>query len=374
MKLTVKTDVFQNMVAKAVKGSSNSNLYLTQLMAISLKNNDLVLITTDENNYLYVKEPKVAGDDFYAVVPVEKFAKLISRLTCEEITLEIPQSKSGELEKLIVKGNGKYVIELPYDEDGQLVQFPDPLASSIPDAVEEDVKLSTIHLILSTAKAALQVAKNRTCYCGYYIGDRVVTTDSYKICGIDIKLFDRAMLLPPELVDLLDLLGEEDVKVTHNDDTLIFSTDRTVVYGHVMEGIDEYKIDAISSLLDEQFGSSCKIEKSALLQLLDRLTLFVGTYDKNSVYLTFTKDGLLVSSKQDSGSEIIPYRESNNFKDYTCCLDIELFKSQVKANQSGVIEILYGNDSSIKMVDANVKQIVALADDDREDSDEEDAE
>jgi len=370
MKLTVKTDVFQNMVAKAVKGSSSTNLYLTQLMAISLKNNELVLTTTDENNYLYVREQKVAGDDFYAVVPVDKFAKLISRLTCEEITLEIPQSNRGELEKLIVKGNGKYVIELPYDEDGQLVQFPDPLAEGISDAVEEDVKLSTIHLILSTAKAALQVAKTRTCYCGYYVGDRVVTTDSYKICGIDIKLFDRPMLLPPEFVDLLDLLGEEDVKVTHNDDTLIFTTTQTVVYGHVMEGIEDYKIDAISSLLDEQFGSSCKIEKSSLLQLLDRLALFVGTYDKNSVYLTFTKDGLLVSSKQDSGSEMIPYRESNNFTDYTCCLDIELFRSQVKANQSGVIEILYGNDSSIKMIDANVKQIVALADDDRESGEE----
>lgn len=371
MKLTVKTDVFQNMVAKAVKGSSNTNLYLTQLMSISLKDNELVLTTTDGNNYLYVREQKIAGDDFYAVVPVDKFSKLISRLTCEEITLELPTAKSGELEKLVVKGNGKYIIELPYDEEGQLVEFPDPLADELTgDAVVESVKLSTIHLILSTAKAALQVAKTRTCYCGYYMGDRIVTTDSYKICGIDIQFLDRPMLLPPELVDLLDLLGEEDVEVQHNDDTLIFKTAKTVVYGHVMEGIADYKIDAISSLLDEQFGSSCKVEKSSLLQLLDRLALFVGTYDKNSVYLTFTKDGLIVSSKQDSGSEMIPYRESNNFKDYTCCLDIELLRSQVKANQSGIIEILYGNDSSIKMVDGNIKQIVALADDDREDSEE----
>ena len=372
MKLTVRTDVFQNMVAKAVKGSSSTNFYLTQLMSISLKDNELVVTTTDGNNYLYVKEQKVAGDDFYAVVPVEKFSKLISKLTCEEITLEIPMSKGGELEKLVVKGNGKYIIELPYDEDGNLVEFPDPVSEDDGQMWNKaDVKLSTIHLILSTAKAALQIAKTRTCYCGYYMGDRVVTTDSYKICGINIKLFDTPMLLPPELVDLLDLLGEEDVDVRYNTDTLIFRTGKTVVYGHVMEGIEDYKIDAISSLLDEQFGSSCKVEKSALLQLLDRLTLFVDIYDKNSVYLTFTKDGLLVSSKQDSGSEIIPYRESNNFTDYTCCLDIELFKSQVKANQSGIIEILYGNDSSIKMVDGNIRQIVALADDDREDSDDE---
>ena len=365
MKLKINTNVFQSMVAKAVKGSLNTNLYITQLMAISLKDNELVLTTTDGSNYLYVREQKVAGDDFYAVVPVEKFSKLISKLTCEEVTLEVATNK-GEPEKLVVHGNGKYIIELPFDEDGNMVEFPDPVSAGLSDAVEEDVKLSTIHLILATAKAALQVAKTRTCYCGYYMGDRVVTTDSYKICGIDIKLFDRPMLLPPELVDLLDLLGEEDVKVLHDDETLIFRSASTTVYGKVMEGIEDFKIDAISSLLDEQFGSSCKIDKSLLLQLLDRLAIFVDVYDKNSVYLTFTKDGLLVSSKRDKGSELIPYRESENFKDYTCCLDIELFRSQVRANQSTLIQILYGNDASIKMVDANVKQIVALAEDDRD--------
>lgn len=366
MKLTINTAAFQNMVAKAVKGAGmNNDLFITQLMSIKLENNLLTLATTDNSNQLYVRQDKVAGEDFSVVVPADKFAKLISKLTCENVTLEL-QSKDGELDKLVVKGNGKYVIELPYDEEGELIEFPDPVAQTTNEFWSTaELQLSTVRHILNTAKAALLVGKDDLCYSDYYVGDRVVATDTYKICGIDIKIFDEPKLISPRLMDLLDVMSSENIDVRYKDDVVIFETGEVVLYGVVDEGIEDYKIDAISGLIDEQFPSSCKIEKQALTQMLDRLSLFVDVFDKNSVYLTFTKDGLMVSSKQDSGSETIPYKESQNFNDYTCCLDIDLFKTQVKAYQSDVIEILYGKENSIKFVLGNTKQIIALADDDR---------
>ena len=372
MKLKIKTAEFQEMVAKATKGASvNSSLYMTQLMSISLKDNELTLITTDSTNYLYVKKQKVAGDDFSVVVPVDKFSKLISKLTCEEVTLEVKESK-GELDKLVVKGNGNYVIELPYDEEGDLVDFPNPMSEDDGEMWNKtEVNLSTIRLLLTTAKAALMTGTEAPCYTGYYCGDRVVTTDTYKICGVDIKMFDEPKLIPTELMDLLELMSVEKIEVRYTDDTFIFTTDNVDVYGHTLEGIEDYQIDAIGSLLDEKFSSSCKVEKAELLRMLDRISLFVDIFDKNSVYLTFTKDGLEVSSKQDSGAEIIPYKESTKFKAFTCCLDIELFKTQVKASPSDVIEILYGKENSIKFVNGSTKQILALADDDREESEDE---
>lgn len=367
MKLTINTAQFQNMVAKAVKGAGmNSDLYITQLMSISLRNNLLTLETTDNNNYLYIRQAKVPGEDFSVVVPAEKFSKLISRLTCQETTLEI-HSKEGELDKLVVKGNGKYVIELPYDEEGNLIDFPNPVEDENKDAFwdSSELQLTTVKHILNTAKAALLVGKDDMCYSDYYCGDRVVATDTYKICGIDIKIFDEPKLISPQLMDLLDVMTTETITVMYKGDVVMFDTPEVIVYGTVDEGIEDYKIDAISGLIDEQFPSSCKIEKQPLMQMLDRLSLFVDVFDKNSVYLTFTKEGLMVSSKQDSGSELIPYKESTDFNDYTCCLDIDLFKTQVKAYQADFIEILYGKENSIKMVQGNTKQIVALADDDR---------
>lgn len=376
MKLQINTATFQSMVAKATKGAGmNNDLGMTQLMAVQLKDNVLTLITTDGSNYLYVKEDKVAGDDFYVVVPVEKFSKLVSKLTCENVTLDLPQSKKGDLDKLVIHGNGKYVIELPYDEDGELVEFPDPVEEDDgSDWKHGETNLSTIRLILSTAKAALFVGKDDICYAGYYMGDKVVATDTYKICGIDVKMFDEPKLMSPKLIDLLDVMTEENIHINYNDDTVMFVTDKIVVYGSVMEGVEDFKIDAINGLLNEKFSSSCKVEKSALLQMLDRLSLFVDTFDKNGVYLTFTKDGLEVSSKKDSGSELIPYKSSEDFKDFTCCLDIDLFRTQVKASPSDIVEILYGKDSGLKFCVGNTKQIVAFSVDDRVESEEEEEE
>lgn len=369
MQLKLKTSEFKEMVAKATKGASvDNNFYISQLMSITLHDNVLELITTDMTNYLYVKKDKVAGDDFSVVVPVDKFSKLISKLTCEDVVLEVVE-KDDELAKLVVKGNGKYEIELPYDEEGELVEFPDPAEEcDVTDWSEAEINLSTVHLILSTAKAALMTSNEAPCYTGYYCGDRIVATDTFKICGIDVQMFDEPKLIPVELMDLLELMTEEKIKVLYNEDTFIFSTKGVEVFGHVLEGIEEFQIEPISALLDEKFGSSCKVEKSTLMQMIDRIALFVDVFDKNSVYLTFTKEGLEVSSKKDSGAEIIPYKESTKFKPYTCCLDIELFKTQVKASPSDVVEILYGKEGSIKFVDGNTKQILALADDDREEN------
>lgn len=363
MKLSINTAVFQNMVAKATKGAvMNKDLFITQLMAIQLKDNRLTLITTDNSNYLYVSE-QLSGEDFYVVVQVDKFSKLISKLTCDTVELELI-SKKGDLDKLVITGNGRHVLELPYDEDGELIEFPDPVANDSGDSWSKvDTKLSTIKMILSTAKPALS-ANADTCYSGYYMGDCIVATNTYKICGIDIKMFDSPKLLPPQLVDLLDVMTEEDITVKYNEDSLIFSTGSVVVYGKIMSGIEDFKIEAIQALLDEPFPSSCKIDKSLLLQILDRASLFVDTYDKNGIYLTFTKEGLMISNKKDKGEEIIPYKESSDFKAYTCCLDIDLFKTQVKAYPSELLEILYGKQS-LKFVVGNVKQFVALSIDDR---------
>lgn len=382
--LKLNTEEFKDMVAKATKGASgNSNLYLTQLMAIDLEDNVFTLITTDTNNYLYVRKDRVAGDDFYAVVPVDRFSKLISKITCDEIRLEVSMSDSGDADKLVVKGNGSYVIELPHDIDGELVEFPDPLNEidlDSDDWKKNETQLSTVHLMLATAKPALSSSKDSTNpYTGYYVGDKIVATDTFKICGIDVKVLDEPSLLTREMVDLLDVMSEEDIKVAYNDDHVIFHTDTCTVYGNKKEGSiaeefdpndddpgSKYQVGAISGILDEPFPSSCVVDKSALLQMLDRISLFVGVNDKHGVCMTFTKDGLNVSSKQHSGDEIIPYIESVDFSDFTCSTDINMLISQVKASRSPSIKICYGKERTIKFSDDPITQIVALETEDEE--------
>ena len=90
MKLQIKTTKLQEMLSKAIKGASNNKLIpLTGLIAIQLKDNKLTLTTTDATNYLYIQDDNIEGDDFYAVVQVDTFAKLVARMTCETITIDL---------------------------------------------------------------------------------------------------------------------------------------------------------------------------------------------------------------------------------------------------------------------------------------------
>ena len=164
------------------------------------------------------------------------------------------------------------------------------------------------------------------------------------------------------------MFEDSDMDATINvvDNTIIFSSPDCIIVGRFMEDIEDYAIDAITQLVDNEFESICSVSKNSLMQLLDRLSLFVGTYDKNAIHLTFTQNGLQVSSKAANGIELIDYVKSDNFKDYTCAVDIQMLINEVKSIQNDVIEIHYGEDTSIKMVDGNITIIIALLDDDDE--------
>lgn len=366
MKLTMRTEKLKEMVSRSVKGAGNNKLIpLTSLMAIEVKNNKLTLITTDATNYLYIIEDKIVADDFYAVVDANTFSKLVSKMTCENITLEI----KSEFKYLEVKGNGTYKIELPLDENGEYIKYPDPYAE-IPvsnDKSLDTLNRTTVQVILETIKPALATTLENPCYTGYYMGDQVVATDTYKIASMDIPVFKEygeSKLVSAELMDLLSVMTSEKIKVDIENDTAVFITPDCVVVGKFMEGLEDFAIEPIMTLVNSTFNSRCVIPKNALLQLLDRLSIFVGVYDKNAVYLTFTREGLQVSSKAASGVEIVNYSVSDNFTDFTCAIDIQMLINAVKSIKNDVIEIYYGDDGAIKMVDGNITIVIALFDED----------
>lgn len=363
MKFTMSTEKLKEMVSRAVKGVGNNKLIpLTSLMAITLKNNRFILTTTDATNYLYIIEDKILGEDFYAVVDANVFSKLISKMTCEHVILEV----RDDLNCLQVKGNGTYKIELPVDENGEYIKYPDPY-SKVSDTQDCGViNRTTISVILDTIKPALATTLENPCYTGYYVGNNVLATDTYKIASLDLKLLDDAKLISSEMMDLLAVMNTEKIKVDIVANDIIYSTPDCIVMGKLMEGLDEFAIDPIMELVNTEFEHSCSIPKSALLQLLDRLSLFVGTYDKNAIYLTFTREGLQISSKAASGVEIIDYVSSKDFTDFTCAIDIQMLTNEVKAIQSDVVDIQYGEDNAIKLVDGNITIIVALLEDDVE--------
>lgn len=354
MKFKINTAKLQEMVSRSIKGAGNNKMIpLTSLVGISLEDGKLVLTTTDGVNYLYISEDGIEGDDFSITIPVDKFSKLVARMTCENIDLELKDNY------LQVKGNGKYSIELPLDENGDFVVYPNPVAD-IEMKKTAEISYSTVADILNSVKPSLAVTFEEPCYTGYYVGSSVVATDSWKVAWMDVDVLKEPRLISAEMMNLLSVMTAEKIDVYVKDDVVMFSTDNCIVYGNAMDCIEDYSIDKISQLVDIEFKSMCKLPKNAFLQLLDRLSLFVGAYDKNAVTLTFTEEGLQVSSKASDGVEVVPYIESENFKDFECSINIEMLATQIKAQSTDTVELYYGLKNAIKMVDGNLTQIIAL--------------
>lgn len=355
--IQVSTLKLQEMVSKAMKGVGNNKLLpITSLMAIKVQDDDLYLITTDGINYLYIREPRSFEEvDFSVVVNADLFSQLIARLTCEKTILEITDNS------LVVVGNGTYHIELPLDEEGNLIKYPNPLNNvvwEINSAI--DINLSTIDLILNSISPSLSTTLDIPCYTGYWVGDKVVATDTYKIGCLGTKLLEEPKLISAATMKLLSLMTDEKIKLYVKENTLFFRSENCMVYGKTLDGIQDFQIDAIGGLLEQSFDSMCRVSKQSLLQLLDRLMLFVGVYDKNAIELDFTKEGIEVSSKLDSGVEVIEYQESENYQKFSCLIDIEMLYAQVKAQVNEVVEIWYGKDNAIRINDDNITKIIAL--------------
>lgn len=369
MKFTITTAVLQDMLAKSTKCASNDNQRpLTGLIAIQLTNNVLTLITSSATNYLYVHKDKIAGDDFYVVVPVEIFSKLVSKLTAENTTLELKD------DNLIVTSGGTYTIGVSIDEEGELTRYPDPYYGHIEEFENPKIypiKKSTLNLILSVNSASVaegEMAKDLPeVYTGYHMSDAIVTTDSMKMCGVDIKICDEPILVRPETMKLTDVFTEENLNIRISDDKrgnkniVIDSVNPDcVIVSKLIENMEEFQIADIKGLLDSDFESSCAVSKVKLAQALDRLSLFINKLDDFALYLTFTKDGLKLANKKSSSEEVIAYEASNDFKPYTCTIDINALTDQIKAVPGDLVNIYYGNEVAIKFEDGNITQMIAL--------------
>ena len=358
--LTIATETFKALVSKAYKGVGNNKLLpLTQLICIQVKDNKLTLIVSDASstNYLYVTHEGVAGE-FYATVMADQFAKLIEKLTCETVTITV------EADKLIVTGNGKYTIALQYDEMGDSIQYPDPLSELDSKKVKTtNVDLAIASKIVNSLKSSLSASTDEQYLTGYYLGDITATSNEDEMSIYGGKLTDSPMIAYPIVFELLTLSADAKFSIErHADGIVVFRTSDIVIYSHEVAGIEDYPVEALKSFYEVKMPATCKISKSALLQALDRIALFVGTYDDNAIKLSFTGKSLKIQSLASTGVEEIAYTSLIK-KPFECMLDLQSFMKHIKTQSTDTVEIQFGDESAVKLIDSDIMQIMSLFED-----------
>lgn len=354
--MKVKTELLKELVNKSINGVSNNKLIpITQLMGITKNDNNITLITTDATNYLYVYgEAEDTKDTIQVTVFAEQFSKLVSKMTSNEIELEVVDNS------LHIVGNGDYTIELPLDESGELIKYPDPYGEIVVDWKQDGImKPSEIQTVIESIKPSLATSNELPSIMNYYVGDNLMATDRYKIASFDSRMMVKDVLISARLMDLLSLTNNE-IKYFIANDHMLFKNDDVTIYSKGIEDVEEYPVQALEGLINDNFKSICKVNKSEFIALLERISLFVGKYDDRAVRLYFEKNGIRVSNKSRKSNEVISYSDSKKHKDYDCTISVDMLLSQLKAYAGDIVELHYNNDKAIKFVDGAVTQIVAL--------------
>ena len=356
--MKLKTTDLQSALAKAVRGATNDKSYpITECIGIKDVPSGLMFTTTSGVNYLYVFM-ECEPCEFNITINAEKFTKLISKITKDEVDLTV---KDNIL--YITTVSGEYKIGLELDEKGDPIRFPDPAADF--DGPDKKIKLEDIKSIIQYNKSSLLTeVKSAPCYANYYISkDAVISTDSNRLCKNLVSVSDKSILLSPETVDLLDLMTEPEVKMILGEKAVLFRTNDVEVYGNIPEGFESYNktVTGISKIIDAELTANCKVSRQELLNVLDRVGVFVDQkYDKNVIKLDFTKEGITITSMSSNASDVVEYAELQNYEEYSCCLNISLFVSLLKSHTTDKISLFFGNDRIVKIVDGDVIQALAL--------------
>lgn len=356
-----QTQTIQEMVGKAVHCVSNNKLIpLTSLISLSVKDKTFTLTTTDATNYFYVSDPAVLPvDDFEFSVFADTFVKLMQKMTSENVTFSL------EGNVLIIEGNGTYKMELPLDETGKPIKFPNKLTEFGTKICS--VAVQEIRNIVGSHKSALAIDMQSPVLTNYFFGeDEVVTSNRKTICYKSSGVLAGNILLSPITMDMITSLGDVDVDVYETETALLFKTDIDVIYAPKIQGVETFPVDKMKTLIEQQFDSRFSISRRAILDVLDRLSLFVSAYDKKAIDLTFNEEGILFSSVKSNGAELVKFSSCDNFKPFSCSMNIELLQDALNSGVEDFVDVYFGCPVGIKIESGDIIQIVAFIDKSKE--------
>ena len=153
------------------------------------------------------------------------------------------------------------------------------------------------------------------------------------------------MLLPASVADLLALIDEDEIKVVNTDSKFIIKSNTIFIQGTVVDGFEKFPIDAANQLITpSNFSTKIELNTTQLVNVLDRMSLFIAPEDMNAINLTLTEDYLTITNRAGNGCEKLLYlsRPTGN-PSLETCLDISDLKMVVSAVELDSVNISFSD-------------------------------
>lgn len=336
--LKLKTKLLKQMLKKATKGAGlNPQVARSKLLIITVEDSTLKLITTDGEVYLEILENVVTDvKDFYAIVDVDLFAKLINKTTSEDVELSINETC------LTVTGNGSYDFAMSY-ENSELARFPEyKLNQSLDNPIT--VSADIINAVLKTNKQVVCTDMMSPSLIGYYFcSEGVVTTNRKTACLTECDVFGETFMLPVSAVELLETI-DSTATFYNGENQLVICGDGVNIYTPKM-AIDSYPYSYLKNYFGQQLSCCVTVNKTELLSIVERLLLFSDKYSNNAIELTFADNFLGIKNVVGTGAEALTYILKDDFTATKVMVNGLMLQLLLKASLQEKLKIYYSPDS-----------------------------
>lgn len=357
MQIKLKTEELKQAVNKVVKGMGNNKyLPITEMIGLNINDKILSFVTTDDSCKVQVDLPIEGNTEKMAfVVNGKTFSQLIQKTTTEFVTL------TADSNKLTIKGNGTYSFSFSLDEEKELVKI-NPIVVDKTNA--EEISIKELKKTYDINKSSLSETTDTPEYTGFYFDENgSLTTNSIKISYIKNKIFSSPILLNSKFVSLVSLFDTDKAVSYQTNSDIVIESGNVKIESYKMTEVSEFPVESIKPFLEDELPHKIRLNKKALLNLLDRISVFVSPFDKNSIKIEFTPDGAKIWTLNGVNNELLPYTDKDNFVESSIKVDVKNLKDLVGADPEEELVIMYGHPSAIKLSFDNVSQVLALAGD-----------
>ena len=335
--MRIGTKELQDMLGCLSKVRPNATLEITNYVELHFTKDRLILNATDGNNFISAYRNIENEEELSIIVKTDQFTKLVGRTTTDYIDI------TPHKDYISIKGNGTYKMEILQDEE--YPKSPIYLETAV---TAKDCWTHLLQHGINVGKNIKSVTAADGVLFGYLLRDgKIVTGDSTKIAVSDFECEGLELLIPPVLATLISSVKSEKCDIFVDSNNMLLLRGKGIdVSGQLMEGVEEYP--NVIPIIETQQPSTCKVGTQELSKALDRIGLFVSTYDMNLISVGFS-DGAIILENSTKSYETIEVTDQHNHADKVYDININLLKDVIAVIDSPTIEIGYGEDDILKI-------------------------
>ena len=339
-------------------------------LEVNASSNKLQLNVSNGEYYASVSLDYALDEEFRAVVDAKVFVTLISKLTTEDVELELTERA------LVVKANkGIYKFPLKCDDKGMVVLPKIEVANPSVEIVIESAKLQSMLDFNSKEFSKGTISKPVQKY--YYLDEEGCLTFTNNTACINSFPLSKPVqvLLSQKVVKLFKLFDGGDIRFTlgHEEvggliQTRVKFEGANVSISYLSSNDQSYFVQfptkQIRGMAVKPYDYSVSMDTKDFISALDRLLLFddANNLNRGIGIFEFGEKGITIYDSKRINQEFVPYHDSNALPEATLTINLGLdeLKASLENSEEEFLALNFGdNEKAIVLANGNVRNVIA---------------